>query len=83
MPDMAGRNPKHDNIQAEYCFPPEFLLCKFEMRPSLLTLKLVSSCSCSVRARRRSLRPPSLVSQVPISGDGSVVVPVEDDFAEH
>lgn len=30
MPDMAGRNPKHDNIQSEYCFPPAILL--FEVR---------------------------------------------------
>jgi hypothetical protein len=64
---MTGRNPKHDNVPQGYCVPPAPLLWKARMNPTLLTMPLDSSFSCSGRARKRSPRPPFLVSPLPVS----------------
>lgn len=71
-PEM-GRNPRHDNVPEGYCFPLAPVLQLVEMSPILLTMPPDSSCSCYRMARRRSLRPRSLVSQVPV-GDAKVVL---------
>lgn len=55
------RNPKHENIP-EWCLFPAIRALRVFVDSSLLTRSLGSSSSCSVRARRRSPRHPSLVS---------------------